>query len=549
MGAHALGLISVNRDGSKNLEHHRSGIRTVARSTTDATRIPMGSTLITSLREALGRETGQSVDLIETHLSWVLLTPTYAYKIKRPVRYPFVDFSSLPARRLACEEELRLNRRYGSGIYLDLLAVRGTPQAPSLADEGGGPVIDHAIRMRRFPQSSLMRHLLMAGHLHGDLLDGLARRLVESQTTVSAAPSPAFGRPARIVRDFQDVLTSLRSQSDDPRLAELMAWLGVQKKALHPIWTAREQDGSIQECHGDLHLENIVLIDGELVPFDCLEFDPGLRWIDVASDVAFLTMDLKAHSRADLAFGFLDAWLQRTGDHAGLQVLRFYEIYRALVRAMTSRMSRPPAGAAPRPDYLACAAEWASPARHDARLMITHGLSGSGKSTLASRLLRAAGAVCIRSDVERKRLFGLAPLARSAALGMDIYTAQATQATFESLLGRTRTALQAGYPVIVDAAFLQRDWRLRFRELAADLHVPFTILDCQASTDTLRHRVTARAAAGGDPSEADVEVLERQILTRQPLEGDERASALTVSMDAAADVGGVLSNWFAAKPL
>ncbi len=507
----------------------------------------MDTTLIMSLREALGRETGQSVDLIETHLSWVLLTLTHAYKIKKPVRYPFVDFSSLPARRQACEEELRLNLRYGSGIYLDVLAVRGTPQAPSLADEGGGPVIEHAIRMRRFPQSSLMRHLLMAGNLHGDLLDGLARRLVEVRGAVSAVPSPAFGQPERIVHDLRDVLTSLRTQGDDARLAELAIWMGAQEKALRPIWSVRQHDGSIQECHGDLHMENIVLIDGGLVPFDGLEFDPGLRWIDVVSDVAFLTMDLKAHSRSDLAFRFLDAWLQRTGDHAGLQVLRFYEVYRALVRAMTSRLSGPVAGAAPRPDYLACAAQWASSAPSDARMMITHGLSGSGKSTLAARLLRAAGAVCIRSDVERKRLFGLDPLARSAALGLDIYTEQASDDTFESLLGRARTSLQAGYPVIVDAAFLQRDRRFRFRELAAELCVPFTILDCEANIDTLRQRVRARAASGADASEADVEVLERQIQSRQPLAAQERACAITVSMDAAVDVGWVLSNWISAE--
>ncbi len=179
--------------------------------------------------------------------------------------------------------------------------------------------------------------------------------------------------------------------------------------------------------------------------------------------------------------------------------------------------------------------------------MITHGLSGSGKSTLAARLLRAAGAVCIRSDVERKRLFGLDPLARSAALGLDIYTEQASDDTFESLLGRARTSLQAGYPVIVDAAFLQRDRRFRFRELAAELGVPFTILDCEANIDTLRQRVRARAASGADASEADVEVLERQIQSRQPLAAQERACAITVSMDAAVDVGWVLSNWISAK--
>jgi aminoglycoside phosphotransferase family enzyme/gluconate kinase len=511
--------------------------------------IDMNTSLIPALREALHRETGQPVELIETHLSWVLLTPVYAYKLKKPVRYPFVDFRTVRARQFACEEELRLNRRFAPGIYLDVLAVRGSPASPRLGGDGDGAVIDHAIRMKRFPQSALMRNLLMAGALKADLLDGLARRLVELRDSASMAPSPEFGQPEMIIQAVHDVLTSLQTQGSDPRLARLLSWLDAQRSALTPALTARHQDGSIRECHGDLHLENVVSIDGELVPFDCLEFDPGLRWIDVISDVAFLTMDLKAHGRSDLASRFLDVWLQGTGDHESLQVLRFYEIYRALVRALTSRLGTPIAGSAPRPDYLACAAEWASLARNDARLMITHGLSGSGKSTLASRLLQAAGAVCIRSDVERKRLFGLGPLARSAAMGLDIYTAQATRETFEGLLKRARTALQAGFPVIVDAAFLQRDWRIRFRELATELHTPFAILDCHASPDTLRHRVTARAASGLDPSEAGVEVLERQIHTRQPLEADEQALAITVPMDAPADIGGLVSKWVAARPL
>ena len=508
----------------------------------------MDTTLVTALRKVLSQESGQSVELIETHLSWVLLTPVYAYKLKKPVRFPFVDFSSVLARKHFCEEELRLNRRFAPSIYLDVLPVRGSRGAPRLGGVSSRAPIDHVVRMRRFAQSSLMRNLLLAGGLEPVWLDGLANRLAQWHATAPASPSSAWGSPQGIVRSVADVLAALQAKRDDPRHAQLRDWLDTQASVSQSLWLERRRGGSVRECHGDLHMGNVALIEGELAPFDGIEFDPGLRWIDVMSDVAFLTMDLKAHGRPDLAFRFLDGWLQRSGDHAGLQVLHFYEVYRALVRAMASGLGKPSSAAPSSPDYLARAAEWATSPRDNARLLITHGLSGSGKSTVAAQLLRTAGAIRIRSDVERKRLFGLAPLEQSAALGLDIYTEQATNDTFESLRRRARAALQAGYPVIVDAAFLQRDERRRFQALAAELRLPFSILDCQAGPATLRQRVVARAALGMDASEAGIDVLERQLATRQPLEADEWAFTIEVSTQTPVSIESLDTRWRAAKP-
>jgi predicted kinase len=198
------------------------------------------------------------------------------------------------------------------------------------------------------------------------------------------------------------------------------------------------------------------------------------------------------------------------------------------------------------PDYLGVAEQLA--VRHAGlapRLMITHGLSGSGKSTVATALLAATGAIRIRSDVERKRLFGLAPLQRSGEQGIDIYTPEATRRTFERLAACARTALQAGYPVIVDAAFLRRDERLAFRALAAELRVPFSILHCDATEAQLRHRVAARSAGAADASEADLAVLERQFAHHEPLGGDERATALRVATEETLDVATLRDRWFA----
>ncbi|MHB1248695.1 MAG: bifunctional aminoglycoside phosphotransferase/ATP-binding protein, partial [Polaromonas sp.] len=334
---------------------------------------------------------------------------------------------------------------------------------------------------------------------------------------------------------------------DTPLIMALQAWVDAQVPALRDAWLARRRSGLVRECHGDLHLGNTVLIGDEATAFDCVEFDPALRWIDVMSDVAFLTMDLTAHGRRDLAFRFLDGYLQRSGDYPGVRVLRFYEVYRALVRGLVGRVrsrSTDTVSGAANPDYMACAQRLAQTAGGSARLLITHGLSGSGKSTIAQQLLALAGAIRLRSDVERKRLFGLDALQRFDAQTMNIYTSDANRRTFERLKECARTALQAGYPVIVDAAFLRRTERSTFQALAAGLGVPFSILHCQADESQLRCRVADRAAAGNDASEANVNVLERQLASQERLDADERAIAMDVVTDKPFDVTALCARWF-----
>ncbi|QOF81954.1 AAA family ATPase [Variovorax sp. 38R] len=502
----------------------------------------MDTTLVAALRDALRQETGQPVELVETHISWVLLTQALAYKLKKPVRLPFLDFGSVQARKHFCDEELRLNRRFAPTLYLDVTPVGGTPQAPRIG--GGGPPIDHLVRMRRFAASSLLADLLAADRLQPAQLDDFAQWLAALHGSARRAmPTSDFGNPERVERAATDVLNALQAQGSDSRLPALKAWVLAQSQVLRMAWIARQHGGAVRDCHGDLHLTNVVLLDGQLVPFDCIEFDPALRWIDVMSDIAFLTMDLKAHGRTDLASRFLDAWLQHSGDYPGLQVWRFYEVYRALVRAMTCGLGPGTPHEAVRPDYRACAARLAQPPEGGARLMITHGFSGSGKSSLALQLVGAAGAIRLRSDVERKRLYGLDPLARSADLGLDLYDAEATRGTFDRLQAGARDALLAGYPVIVDAAFLRSGQRRRFKALAAELRVPFTILDCRADAPTLRRRVGARDAAGTDASEAGLAVLERQLQSHDPLEADERGLTIEVATQDPVDIAPIVARW------
>ena len=503
--------------------------------------------MVDALRRQLGAG-GEPVTLIETHISWVLLAGDMAFKIKRPVSLGFLDFGSLERRHFFCEEELRLNRRHAPQLYLDVLAISGTPEAPEPG--GDGEPIDYMLRMRRFPPRALLSERLADGRLLATDVDALARRVATLHQQSPRAPiGSGWGGAERIAGDARAVLQRLRQQG--AAVDDLQSWLETEVVRLGPLWQGRLADGWVRECHGDLHLRNAVMLDASqgdaVVAFDGLEFDPALRWIDVQSDLAFMTMDLQAHRRDDLAMRWLDAWLTVTGDVAGMALQRFYAVYRALVRAMVGRLHPEVAPEPTSDDYLALARRLAL--RPDTpRLLVTHGLSGSGKSWLTLRLLERCGALRLRSDVERKRLHGLAAQERSADhVPGGIYGAEATERTYAALLQGTRALLAAGWPVIVDAACLRRTEREAFRALAAESGVPFTLLDCQAATEPLQQRVQQRQGRGQDPSEADVAVLQRQLQFDEPLSADEQVGAIVCRTDdPALDIAALAARWQAA---
>jgi aminoglycoside phosphotransferase family enzyme/predicted kinase len=497
----------------------------------------MSAELVEALRLRLGAR------IVETHLSWVLLAAEHAWKIKKPVQFGFVDFGTLDARRHMCEEELRLNRRLAPALYLEVVPIRGTAQAPELG--GAGAPIEWALHMRRFPDGALLSERLAAHDLPPALIDRLACRLAAfHREAPSADPAGAYGSPERIDADMRAVIDGLAEHPRGSRampdaLQFLRSWAIDQATALRETWIERLRSGYVREGHGDLHLANIVVLADEVTAFDCIEFDPALRWIDLQADIGFLVMDLLAHERSDLAFRFLDRYLSDGGDHAGLAVLRYYIVYRALVRALVASLR--PAVAA-QPDYVAHALRWLK--APGARLMITHGLSGSGKSFAAAHLLERAGAVRLRSDVERKRLFGLAALAGSASAGsVGIYDPDATRRTYARLEALAEVALRAGWPVIVDATFLLADERDAFRRLAHRHGAPFTILHCEAPVELLRRRLCERAQRSDDPSDADAAVLALQQDHAEALSADERAAAIVVDAAAAFDADALAARW------
>ncbi len=479
---------------------------------------------------------GRPIELMETHASWVLLAGEHAYKIKKPVTLPFLDYGTLAKRRAACDAELRFNRRFAPELYLDVVGITGSPAAPRLG--GAGDAIEYAVEMVRFEEATRLDHLAARDELLPAHMSLLAAAIADVHARAAAAPAAArFGTPevvtAPALENFVELGKLMPAAADRLRLAELEDWTKREAKHRNAVFVARKKAGRVRECHGDLHLGNLILRGGRVVAFDCIEFNEDFRWIDVAAEIAFTLVDLLDHGEPGLACWLLNEWLTANGDFDALRVLRFYCVYRSLVRAKVSAIRADQEEAAAAGRDLAAARTYLDLAERLCRpppptLTIAHGVSGSGKSHAAQALLLAdlhCATVRLRSDVERKRLFGLAARERSGSpLDGGIYTPQAHLATYRRLEELAQLALHEGQSVIVDAAFLKRAERDAFRRLAANNDVPFAILACDAPAAELRRRVGARR---GDASEATLAVLERQLAGIEPLADDEREFVLT----------------------
>ncbi len=478
------------------------------------------------------------VRVAETHISWVFLTGEFAYKIKKPIKLPFLDFSTLELRRHFCDEELRLNQRLAPNLYLGVVPIGGKPSSPRV---GAEPAIEFAVKMRQFPDDARLDRRLAATDL-APALRAFAANLARFHSGLP--PLAPHGARADAIAAMRDNFAVLEKQVPPAELEPLRAWTERCANAIGPLLERRGTRGRYRECHGDLHLENLLLLDGEIVAFDALEFDPKLREIDVASEAAFPVMDLLAHDRPGLGYTFLTAYLEAGGDYDGLDVLRFYMVHRALVRAKVRAIKAEQKAAESGRDaiapYLATARALVAP--HVPLLVITHGLSGSGKTHVTDALIGGLRAVRARSDLERKRLLGLAPDARTgSAVGAGIYDAASTKHTYTRLAEIAATALRAGFDAIVDATFLLRAERAQFRAVADQAGARFAILDCDAPESVLRDRVARRERAHSDASEAGLAVLDRQLADREPLGQDEARHAVRVATDRALDCDALLA--------
>ena len=492
-----------------------------------------------------------SFEVFETHISYVILTGDYVYKLKKPVDLGFLDFTTLEKRKFYCEEELRLNRRLAPAMYLDVVSVHGTPEHPVV--EGEGPLLEYAVKMRQFATADRMDKVTERGELTAGQIDELAKIVAAFHSVIPiAASDTTFGTfeviQQRIMQNFEQVLQNTDDSGISNMCSQLRDWSDTALLKRRDLIEQRKQEGAVRECHGDMHMANIVMIEGKPVIYDCLEFAEDLRWIDTISEVAFLYMDLDFHHQHKLALRFMNQYMSRCGDYAGLGMLCIYLVYRAMVRAKVNSIEAKQQETNPEVaaknitttrHYLALARNYvesfASPV-----LIIMHGLSGSGKSWLAEQLLESYGAIQIRSDVERKRLLGFEAEAKTKSdIDQGAYSQDMTARTYQRLLELARMILQAGPSVIVDATFLKKAHREQFQELALSLNIPYVILDLQASEETLQSRIMKRAEEEQDASEATLSVLQQQIETDEAITEDESKFTIQVNMEGEVDMNGL----------
>lgn len=484
-------------------------------------------------------------EVIETHISWVLLTGLYAYKIKKPVNFGFLDFSTLEKRHFYCQEEVRLNSRLARQLYVEVVAITCLDDRPEL--NGQGKAVEYAVKMVQFPQAAQL-DCLSAGDLDHRLIEKLADKVANFHLSADPAVSDTvFGGVVQVektvLENFSHLRNALRDLSTLPLIDRLETWTKTQVQALADLIAERKNRGFVRECHGDMHLRNIAVWHDDILIFDCIEFNKDLYFIDVISEIAFLVMDLEARGKGGLAHGFLNRYIEITGDHEGLKLLRFYKVYRALVRAKVDilRTGQERPGSIEYREtfndfvnYVMLAEQYSRP--DPQYLLINHGVSGSGKSACSIGLAKRFPAIQIRSDVERKRLFKNEKFGYQGLIEQGAYDPDATWKVYSHLVEVARVVLMAGYSVIIDATNLKCAQRRRFIGLARKLNVYCCILSYTASVETLRERIDKRMRDGRDVSDATEDILEYQLLTREPLTREERLCTLVIDTEKGGDV-------------
>lgn len=490
--------------------------------------------------------------VIETLLSWILLTGPYAYKIKKPILLDFVDYSSLEKRKYYCQEELKLNQALAGALYVGVIPIRGSEAHPRLNRDGAaegvgegmgeGEIIEYALKMHEFPQDHLLPRLLLAGRIAEEDLEQMGMMLgkfhhqAEKLEPITATLS-SFGTPDRIKSDcldnFKDYGEEVLNNApfSAKNLKIIKEWTLDKVDALFGFFEKRQSSGFVRACHGDLKINNLVLFENQILAFDCIEFNPAFRFIDITNDIAFLTMDLKAKNYLYEACYFLNCYLSWTGDYEGLKGLRFYELYRAMVRRKVVGLSHGQNYIDEAKSYEELALKLIVP--QSPQLILTSGVSGSGKTTLSRKMAAKLSAIHIRSDVERKRLFS-SYFASETTRDKDsdtssLYTKEKTQKTFERLYQLAKQIILDGYSVIVDAAFLSLSSRESFFKLAQSLQVPFHILHCEAPYPLLCERIQKRLAEKKDASDATQVVLEEQLKVVDPFSEIEKEYVISVS--------------------
>jgi len=495
--------------------------------------VPDTSLVDSLMKPAAFNHSVSSIELIETHISWLILTDKYVYKLKKPIVLDFLDFGDLERRKFYCDEEVRLNKPWAPDIYLDVVPV-SLDNGQARFSAGGTPV-DYAVRMRRFDQEMRLDAQLEQGKLLATDMQELARNIAARHAGAEHVEKSHRDRFVSKTKEFiWENFIALEGSIDAAQLELLQTWTAAELEKLDTSLWQRFDSGFVRDCHGDLHLANLVRLPGGITTFDCIEFNADLRRIDVVCDIAFLIMDLVERQRHDLAAQFLNSYLECTGDYAGVTLLSLYFVYRCLVRAKVAvilsqqRAADGDVAADLADAHQYCDMALRQIARRNPLLVVMSGLSGSGKTWVAEQLMVAMPAVRIRSDIERKRMLGLGELENSDSdIGQGIYTEKTNRDVYKRICSIAGTILASGHNVILDAAFLSAADRAEALSTAKNSGCAAAILEVRAPHDVMRERIQLRASRAEDASEAGLDVLEHQVETAEPLTDTEKELAIT----------------------
>ena len=458
---------------------------------------------------------GAPVQRIDTHASIVFLAGERAFKLKRSVRFSYLDYSTPALREQACRAELALNRRTAPELYEEVCPVTRAPDG-RLAFGGAGAAVDWVVVMRRFDQDTLFDRMAERGQLSGRLMFDLAEQIARfhAAADVDHEAGGSAGMVATTASDARNLRAAIPATLEAAAVEALIAATRAELARVAPLLEARRRAGKVRHCHGDLHLRNICLVAGRPTLFDCVEFNRLISTIDVLYDLAFLLMDLHARGLNPFGNAVFNRYLDLRDESDGLAAMPLFLSVRAAVRAHVDaaaaiRHEQPEAQARTRDEarrYLAQSIDLLKP--QPPRLLAIGGLSGSGKSTVAYGLApdfgSPPGARVLRSDVVRKRMFGAALTDR---LPSSAYAGAVGERVFQRMREEAAAALAAGRSVIADAVYARAAERDAIAAVARKAGVPFVGLWLEASADVLAARIAARR---GDASDATAAVLRQQ---------------------------------------